>query len=350
MIAIRTDANQVIGAGHLMRCLSIAAELKMIGEEVILITADEYPKFLIAQAGIKQLTLHTDWRLLPHEADLLLPILKHLHVTLLLVDSYLATPEFIGHLKKGCIAVAYIDDLLSNVYPADILINYNITGSRAKYEELYGKRKTVLLLDTKYAPLRPEFRCVKPFPIHQDIRRVFLSAGGADPYGFTAALTERLFQEKDFDSVYLIATPGFFGHNDRLLKLQHSFPRLKLVENPNAVKKNMEACDVAISAAGSTLYELCALGVPTISFSLADNQVAARKAFGAQKIMVECGDIRDGISQCLDKIIQSLVLLKCPEKRAFFSKKAFSITDGLGALRIAAVLSDISHKHRLSDN
>lgn len=34
----------------------------------------------------------------------------------------------------------------------------------------------------------------------------------------------------------------------------------------------MQQCDMAVSAAGSTLYELCACGMPTITYVLADNQ------------------------------------------------------------------------------
>lgn len=35
----------------------------------------------------------------------------------------------------------------------------------------------------------------------------------------------------------------------------------------------MEKCDVAISACGSTLYELAVCGVPTIGIIIADNQI-----------------------------------------------------------------------------
>lgn len=346
MIAIRVDANPVIGAGHLMRCLSIAAGLKTMGEEVVLITADEYPNLLLKQAGLSHITLHSDWKLLPEETDLLMPILKRLEPSCLLVDSYLATPAYIKTLKS-CTAIAYIDDLLSNVYPADVLINYNITSSRPKYKALYGKTDTVLLLNTKYAPLRPEFRCVKPFSVHRHMHRIFLSAGGADSHGFTAALADRLLHEKKLALSHLIVMPGFFGGNDQLFRLQQSCPRLTLVENPNAVIRSMETCDAAVSAAGSTLYELCACGVPTVVFSLADNQVDARKAFGALQIMADCGDLRDGTLQCLDRIAMSLIAINRPEMRASLSKKASSITDGLGAIRIAAVLAGISPKRRL---
>lgn len=347
MIAIRADANPVIGAGHIVRCLSIAAGLQEIGEKVVLITADQYPNPLIEQAGMEHITLHTDWRLLSKETDLLLPLLRHLNTSLLLVDSYLAKPEYIKMLKNY-MAIAYIDDLLSNIYPADVLINYNIASSRSEYEKLYGKSGTVFLLGAEYAPLRPEFRRVKPFIVHSRMRRIFISAGGSNSNSLVAALADRLLHEKELASVHLVAMPGFFGGNDRLLQLQQGCPRLKIVEQPDTVKRSMETCDAAVSAAGSTLYELCACGVPTAVFSFVENQVNARKAFCTRQVMADCGDLREGESQCLDRIVKSLISMKSPAKRASFSEKASKITDGLGALRIAAVLADISRKRRPS--
>lgn len=343
MIAIRVDANPVIGTGHIMRCLSIAAGLESIGEEIIMITADGAADSLIEQAGLRHITLNTDWKLLSDETDLLNPILKHLSVSLLLIDSYLVTPQYMKELKNN-MTVAYIDDLLSDVYPADILINYNITSARPKYEALYGKSRTLLLLGTKYAPLRPEFHCIKPFAVHDRMKRIFISAGGADSYGFTTVLAERLLHEKDFADIHLIAVPGILGCHDQLQKLSQSDPRLELIQHPRTVKESMETCDAAVSAGGSTLYELCACGIPTAVFSLADNQVGAREAFCALQIMVDCGDIRDGKTECLDHIIGALLSLESPAARAPLSEKASEITDGLGALRIAVVLANVSRK------
>jgi UDP-2,4-diacetamido-2,4,6-trideoxy-beta-L-altropyranose hydrolase len=345
MIAIRADANPEIGAGHVMRCLSIAAGLQLIGEDVVMITADSNPTALIKQAKtkVRQIVLHTDWRLFPKEAGPLLPILKSFRISLLLIDSYLATPSSIEELKQYT-KIACLDDLLSDVYPADLLINYNITSAFPKYEAMYGKSETKFLLGTKYAPLRPEFCRIHPRKIPSRIKQIFLSAGGADSCGFVAALTDRLLREKDFSDMRFLAAPGVLGTHGPLQELSRICPRLELVEKPEALKRGMEACDAAVSAGGLTLYELCACGAPTAVFSAADNQVGARKAFGALRIMADCGDLRDGNTECLNRIVEAVRSLENPALRASMSKRASQITDGFGAVRIAQALASLSRE------
>lgn len=70
----------------------------------------------------------------------------------------------------------------------------------------------------------------------------------------------------------------------------------------------MQKCDIAISAAGSTLYELCATGIPAITYTLADNQLIAAEQFDKQGIMLSAGDCRDdeGFIVRLEKLLDKL--------------------------------------------
>lgn len=66
---------------------------------------------------------------------------------------------------------------------------------------------------------------------------------------------------------------------------------LKAVENIDVYMRN---ADIAISAGGTTLYELCACGTPTICYSFADNQLDNVKRFSSDDIMIYAGDVRSG--------------------------------------------------------
>ena len=61
MIYIRADANEYIGTGHIMRCLSIARAFVRRGEKVTFITADHRGDGLIQQNGFSSICLDSDW-------------------------------------------------------------------------------------------------------------------------------------------------------------------------------------------------------------------------------------------------------------------------------------------------
>ena len=99
---------------------------------------------------------------------------------------------------------------------------------------------------------------------------------------------------------------------------------IEIIQIHNNVKKMrdlMLSCDIAVSAAGSTLYELCACGIPTITYSLADNQIPAAKAFGDIGLMVNAGDIRED-PECEKTICDLLIRLSKDKERR--QKMAFS--------------------------
>ena len=95
-------------------------------------------------------------------------------------------------------------------------------------------------------------------------------------------------------------------------------------------------CDVAISAAGSTLYELCATQTPTITYILEDNQQPVADAFAELKVLMNCGDIRNmGPVILADKLIYNAInLCEDYDKRKMISRLQASIVDGKGASRI----------------
>ena len=103
-----------------------------------------------------------------------------------------------------------------------------------------------------------------------------------------------------------------------------------------------------VSAAGSTLYELCACGVPTITYVLADNQIPAAVVFGDKGIMIDAGDVRknpDFIRDLFDRIMD---LAENKEKRIAMSQAMRTIVDGRGANRLATVISQLKEDNDVS--
>ena len=100
----------------------------------------------------------------------------------------------------------------------------------------------------------------------------------------------------------------------------------------------MSICDVAISAAGSTLYELCACGVPTITYVIADNQIDGAREFERKGLMIKSGDLRETDYDCRSLINNLRDLISDNIKRKTMSESASMIVDGNGAKNI---LNDI---------
>lgn len=111
--------------------------------------------------------------------------------------------------------------------------------------------------------------------------------------------------------------------------------RIVLHEQVSDMAALMSTCDLAFSAGGTTLYELCAIGVPSVSFSMADNQIPGVKAFDDAGLIPWAGDIRDNEAFYDDAVEKLTSLLKNPDARKQQSDLMRMAIDGAGARRIA---------------
>lgn len=98
----------------------------------------------------------------------------------------------------------------------------------------------------------------------------------------------------------------------------------------------MEECDLAVSAAGTVLFELCAMQIPAVFFVCADNQLYDSEFFADEERMLFAGDIRQDREECLKRINRNLkILLQDKALRKRMKEALCQVTDGQGALRIA---------------
>lgn len=335
MILIRADANEKIGTGHVMRCLSIARAFAHLDQKVIFITADHRGDTLIQQNGFETICLDTDWTHMDYEVDGLLKIINNTSPDILLVDSYFVTMNYFSALA-GKVKVAYIDDMNYAQWNVDVIINYNIFSQIYDYS-WYEENKIKLILGPKYAPLRDEFQDKKAHKIDDIVSSVMVSAGGTDP--------ERIIERIMIEICPILPEIKFHfivgALNPRINSIKetaHKNSNVVLHVNEQNMAELMEECDIAISAAGTTLYELCACGIPTITYILADNQIVAAEQFHKQGVMLNAGDCRDNIDfiDMLAYQLKELCIDKITRKR--LSTTMQLLVDGLGAERIVESL------------
>lgn len=360
---IRADANEEIGMGHIMRCITIAKELRKLGRKVIFFTADHYGRGLLEQAGMEYRCLETSWKDMEGETDRLREELERADCGNLLVDSYHVTKKYFDKIRDLC-KIIYIDDCFEDIYPVDMVINYNAYHVRFPYEEVY-KGKARLLLGTEYVPLREEFqkefreKCQgakilewengeRECACREEGCEVLLSSGGGDVCDALWSILSGLEGEETLREIVFHVVVGRFHPNKKKLEeLAATNGNIKLHDHVDNMAELMGRCDMAVSAAGTMLFELCAMRIPAIFFVSADNQQYDSEFFGQEERMLFAGDIRQDREECLKRIYQGLkTLLEDGAMRDRMKEALGRVTDGCGAARIATQLVSTISVHR----
>ena len=332
MIVFRADANEIIGTGHVMRCLSIARAYFKVGKEVIFVTSDHKSDELILGNGFSSICLGCSW--CDIETDGIYGILEQHRPELVIVDSYYITEQYMRNLSRK-VRTAYIDDLNAGTWDVDYLINYNVFGTTINYAN-YADTRTKLILGMSYAPLREEFFDIGEHII-KDVTDILISAGGADP----AKVTENIMLNtcpKWKGICFHFVVGALNPRIENIKSIAGNTENAVLHINEKDMSGLMRKCDMAVSAAGSTLYELCACGTPTICYTLADNQLLLANGFAEKGVMAYTGDCRCN-GRFFDELGNKLTeLISDSDAREKLSIRMQAILDGKGAERIVKSL------------
>lgn len=330
-IYIRVDMNEIIATGHVMRCLSIADAAREMGKEVVFIVADEKPVEMLKGRGYDPVILYTKWDDMETELEKMISFIQKNGISKLLVDSYQVTKEYLAKLEEYT-EVFYLDDLDAFEYPVSNVLCYANYYSELSYE--HYKRDTKFYLGTSYMPIRKAFQNCKAKQIKDKIERIMVLSGGSDSFHMLEHITE-LFKntvDVELDVICGIFYPDFEGLKKKFADYSH----LKFYQNVNNLEEFMESADLAISAGGTTLYELSAKGTPAISYAFADNQQKTVRQFDADGLIPYAGDVRK--DDVYGNIYHLYEKYKNPEIRKQVSRKMQMVIDGQGAARIASLL------------
>lgn len=269
-LLFRPDLSPDIGTGHLMRCWALAQACLAQGCEA-LFALHQCPDSLLARIGGPGIAT-TDLGL-PSDAAELAKVATRFRADAIVLDGYSLDSRYrLAIAGLGLPVVAIDDGNLSFALHADIVLNSAPLACPEDYAlTAPGAR---LLLGPAFAPLRREF--LEPEPIGDRAvasDRVLLTFGGSDPAGLThpmaLSLLDLLPAEAQLDIVLGAA------HTDPgpVEQLASGRPgRITLHRNSGYMAALMAGARLAVSAAGSTLWELASLGVPTIGVVVADNQ------------------------------------------------------------------------------
>lgn len=347
MVLIRTDANDVIATGHMMRCLTIAEQFCLLGEKVIFVVSDKNSIRLLNDTNYKYVCLNCSWNELDAMRELD-DLRSYMGSALwMIIDTYSANNDYVK-IMKSHFKVACFDDMFEEKYDADIVINYNLYYKNFDYETRYLNSETKLLLGGKYVPLRKQFQdsvINREWKQSYYGKKILLICGGGDPQNcmgkivnWMACNCEAFFKEWKWE----IVVGNYNCYEEQLEGLQKKYKNIHLNYNVKNMAELMNECYICVSAASTVLYECCAMNIPTIFFCTVENQKYDAEYFGRDKMMIYAGDIRMEEKDVWENI--SINLKKIATYRNIYENMVSSmqdIVDVKGAWRIVSNILSI---------
>lgn len=331
MIYIRVDCNNDIATGHLIRCIAIADAARDMGIETEFIIADSNPVAMLQSKSYKYYVLDTVWNDMETELDRLIKHIKEEKIKVLLIDSYMVTYDYLSELRKVA-KIVYLDDLNMFQYPVDAIICYACYWEKLRYCGL--EQNTQLYLGLEYTPLRNSFFDLQPKKVKENIEKILLISGGTDNYNVINRFL-KVIPLQEYKQITAIC--GIYNeHFEEMAEAYQKYENVEILSAVDNIEKYMQEADIAISAGGTTLYELCACGTPTLTYAIADNQLDNVRKFEDLQLMDYIGDMReDGTEK---KVALSLEKYNCAEIRRRVSEKMRRLVDGDGAKRIVEII------------
>jgi len=345
-IIFRTDGGGNVGLGHLSRCLSLAESLKEKGIKCVFATKDIDSKIggMIVSNGhlIEKLPSEIS---LEEDLNLTINLIKNIRPDLVITDSYEIDQSYLEQLKKLNIILMSIDDLAKLHFCSDIVLNQNIGAQNSDYSiEKYTK----LLLGPEYALLRKKARDKQGLKEIKEIaKNILITLGGTDPDNQTLKIVKALKDIKNNIVVTVIMGPHY-QYEELLRKEIGVSNQFFLVSDPQDICDLMEKADMAVSAGGSTCYELAYLGVPNIIMVMADNQKKIAEELDSYGISINLNWFEDVTEEYIKKAGENLI--KDRNKREKMSTKGRKLVDGRGVERVVEEITKQINRVVINEN
>ena len=323
----RCNATAQIGLGHFVRCAALAEELIRRGWSCRFIVGPQTspgartlvsPDIEIVEdanaddpAIVRQL--------LPHDCDLLV------------IDSYRLGIDFEKGLAGAARQCLVIDDLPTRPHHCDLFLDQTFGRGSEAYASLLAPH-TRRMLGSSYALLRPSFAAERHRAVSRrsagGLTRVLVSLGGAPQPSALAQVLEGVAQSGLDIEIHVVGGADIASAPDGI----------RIVRHPQtaAMHDIMSACDAAIGAGGTSAWERCALGLPSIVVQIADNQVDVAAALAAAGAAIDVGPIGVGTAELIANALQGLA---DDTARLLMANRAAAICDGLGARRVASLIA-----------
>lgn len=361
-VVFRCDASIQIGTGHVIRCLTLADALTKKGAECHFICR-EHEGHLVevveqrghqayslpfegdmgnsSKAGVK--LLHANWLGVTQQEDAqqCIDIIKLIQPNWLIVDHYAIDISWEKMLRPYCKKLMIIDDLVDRRHDCDILLDQTFGRDKQDYLGLVSKR-CVLLCGSEYALLRPEFAQWRDYSLERRkpsrLEHLLINLGGVDKDNITTQILKRLEKSSLPEYSKITVIMGSTAPWIESVKAEaKTLPwETEVKSGVSNMAELMANSDLAIGAAGSTIWERFCLGLPSILIVIAENQEANLskvKPYHISSFRKDDPDFRDALVETINQITSNYTPL---ESNTALIK---NLVNGQGVIRISQILS-----------
>ena len=323
------DSGPSIGGGHVMRCLTLARALTEQGADCAFAAPPAAIRLLetFAPAAIERLPLPegTPARQSAPIADLA----RTWGAQAAVIDHYGFGPAEEVVVRTGVHRLLVLDDLKRG-HLCDLVLDSNLDRSAADYPGVES------LAGPAYALVRPEFAALRPRTLARrtgaEPRRLLIALGLTDVGGITARVVQALLPSLGDLAVEIVLGQGA-PSLAALAPVASRDLRLTLHVDTREMAELTAAADLAIGAGGSSVWERCTLGLPTLTLVLADNQ---RDAASALADLGAAALLEPGGADFAMRLLDAFSVLRAdPPCLTEMSGAASGLCDGQGAARVA---------------
>jgi spore coat polysaccharide biosynthesis predicted glycosyltransferase SpsG len=299
------------GFGHLVRCVSFARALGV--------------RPLIAVRGRRRvidaaLSLGADV-----VAEATPRIVRALRPDVVIIDDPIASRArpWIAAARRAGALVVTVHDLGIGCLESDLVID----GSVTRTKRLAGARAA--LTGSRHAVLDPR---VSGRPANRPVtgKRVVIALGGGPRLRLAGAIAEAIVAAEPNAEVRIAS--GF------VVAPRPASSNVVWIGAARGLASELAQASVAVVGGGVSLYEACALGVPTVGVPVVEGQVPAVRAFARRGAVLAApfGASAEAIAG------RAVSLLNNRARRQSLARRGRSLVDGRGAQRAAAAVVALS--------
>ncbi len=334
-ILIRADADNRIGAGHVLRCLSLAQACLNQGGQVAFACARIEPKLRdhLQAEGVAVHTLDTEPGSAA-DAEKTVGLIDRLKPTWVIADGYSFGDKYQQAIKRSGAKLLVLDDFRHADHAnADVILNPNASVDASLYAD--REDQTNVLAGHRYALLRHEFQAWRGWKreVPEVASKLVVTLGGGRYDDLLRLIVRGIAQSVTVKTEIRVVSPNLpenlDGIHDEARNRSASFEFLPFVKD---MAKLLAWADLAIAGGGSNCWERALLGLPSLVLVLADNQDANAAFCESQGIGLNLGKYQKLTDTALATTLKAILVDR--EKRATMARAGIKLIDGFGANRV----------------